>query len=81
MHTRQVPPRTTRRRWRWPAAGPALLAALLLLADFPAGGQAAEGRAMPEFANQSPAVWINSAPLRRAHLKGKVVLIEIWTSI
>ncbi len=36
---------------------------------------------MPEFHNQDPKRWINSAPLTRESLKGKVVLIEIWTSI
>src|ERR1051325_7809321 len=30
----------------------------------------------PEIAGQ---VWINSAPLRLADLKGKVVLVEFWT--
>jgi hypothetical protein len=36
---------------------------------------------LPEFANQSPAVWVNSKPLSKAELAGKVVLIEIWTSV
>ena len=41
----------------------------------------ARGRAMPEFSETSPDKWINSAPLRKADLRGKVVLLEIWTSI
>lgn len=43
--------------------------------------QDALNKLMPEFRNQSPSHWINSKPLKRADLKGKVVLIEIWTSI
>ena len=46
-------------------------------------GQELSGRgsAMPEFTSASPALWLNSKPLTRAELKGKVVLLEIWTSI
>ena len=36
---------------------------------------------MPEFTSKSPSLWLNSKPLTRAELKGKVVLLEIWTSI
>ena len=39
------------------------------------------GAAMPQFENQSPDFWINSPPLRREDLRGKVVLIEVWTSV
>jgi len=35
---------------------------------------------MPEFPEAAPEAWINTAPLRRADLKGQVVLIEIWTT-
>jgi hypothetical protein len=35
---------------------------------------------LPEFGDASPGAWINSPPLRRADLKGQVVLIEVWTS-
>ena len=35
---------------------------------------------MPEFTSHEPHDWINSAPLTLADLKGKVVLIEIWTT-
>ncbi len=59
---------------------PALLLGLLLAAP-PAQAQFWFGkRPMPEFGNQSPAAWLNSKPLNRAELNGKVVLIEIWTS-
>lgn len=71
---------STRRRLRW--AVPALLVALVLAV---AGTAQArfwfQARPMPEFTNQSKAAWINSKPLTRADLRGKVVLIEVWTSI
>lgn len=43
--------------------------------------EAGSHRPMPEFKNQHPSAWINSTPLTRGDLRGKVVLIEIWTSV
>ena len=40
-----------------------------------------QAKTMPEFTQNSPDMWINSAPLKKADLQGKVVLIEVWTSI
>jgi hypothetical protein len=40
-----------------------------------------QAKTMPEFTQSSPEMWINSAPLKKADLQGKVVLIEVWTSI
>ncbi len=40
-----------------------------------------QAKTMPEFTQHSPNMWINSEPLKKADLLGKVVLIEIWTSI
>ena len=37
------------------------------------------GLTLPEPPNQAPEAWINSAPLTKADLQGKVVLVEIWT--
>jgi thiol-disulfide isomerase/thioredoxin len=34
------------------------------------------GKPAPDIANQT---WLNSAPLRMADLKGKVVMVEFWT--
>ncbi len=34
---------------------------------------------LPEFTHTRPSEWINSAPLTRADLRGKVVLIDVWT--
>ena len=52
---------------------------------FPLHGQTrspkGQRRPMPEFTAQSPEHWVNSRPLKKADLKGKVVLLEIWTSI
>lgn len=58
-----------------------LLAATLLLAD--PGAHAAfwsSPRPLPEFSNQSPSAWINSPPLTREVLRGKVVLVEVFTA-
>ena len=41
-----------------------------LLAQYPPQGAA------PELQNK---VWLNSEPLRLAHLRGKVVLLDMWT--
>ena len=60
---------------------PALLLGLLLAAPAAQAQFWFGSRPMPEFANQSPAVWLNSKPLSRTELAGKVVLIEIWTSV
>jgi thiol-disulfide isomerase/thioredoxin len=38
--------------------------------------EAMVGKPAPEIAN---ATWLNSAPLRMADLRGKVVLVEFWT--
>ncbi|HKJ00045.1 MAG TPA: hypothetical protein VKB51_16325 [bacterium] len=62
------------------AAAALLIAGLLLAAS---GAQAAfwfSNRPMPEFTNQSPSAWLNSKPLTREDLRGKVVLIEVFTS-
>jgi hypothetical protein len=49
------------------------------------GGQPEQGRVVAELPNYGPApeltntVWLNSKPLRLAELRGKVVLIDMWT--
>jgi hypothetical protein len=60
----------------------AALAALLLVLALGAAQARSQGEAapMPEFADRSPRAWINSAPLSRADLAGKVVLIEVWNT-
>ncbi|MBI4413966.1 MAG: hypothetical protein HY576_06295 [candidate division NC10 bacterium] len=62
--------------YRW-MPGAVLVLALLV---------AAEGAGLlrpPETAPPAPEVespvWINSAPLRLADLRGKVILVEFWT--
>lgn len=54
------------------ASALSLLPFLFLAAAAPAGE-----RAMPEIVGIS--AWINSPPLTRADLKGKVVLVDFWT--
>ena len=34
----------------------------------------------PQFTQSHPGDWINSAPLKMEDLKGKVVLLDVWTS-
>lgn len=36
-------------------------------------------RPLPEFTQTSPDAWFNSAPLKRDSLRGKVVLVDVWT--
>lgn len=78
------PNKTANVSLRFWLTGLGLLALVLLLAIGASTSSAnldALNKPMPEFQNQSPSHWINSRPLKRAELKGKVVLIEIWTSI
>ncbi len=57
-------------------------AALLALLPLATRGTGAAGRALtlPEFKNTSPDAWVNSPPLTAAGLRGKVVLLEVYTS-
>ena len=66
----------------WIAAGLVLLAAGAILWGPSLGGnQAQAAGTMPEFTATSPEFWINSPPLKKSDLRGKVVLLEIWTSV
>ena len=61
-------------------AGGALVAAVLALwlgAGRPAN--AGDGR-MPEFTRTTADAWLNSPPLKAADFRGKVVLLEVYTS-
>ncbi len=82
---RQISAGSGKTRRAWVAAG-VLAVGLLWAASFwspwgqvsqPSG----EGADMPEFTTTSQQLWINSKPLRKDALKGKVVLLEVWTSI
>ncbi len=53
----------------------ALLCACLVIAA-PA---LAEWQRAPEFTQDRPAAWINAKPMRIADLRGRVVLIDVWT--
>ena len=52
---------------------------LLALFALPQVSALAAPNDMPEFTNDNPDEWFNSAPLKRADLKGKVVLLDVWT--
>ena len=53
----------------------------VLIAALLASGYAWSGEpeAAPELTHSQPADWINSQPLRLADLRGKAVLINVWT--
>ena len=68
-----------RKFWILPAL--AALVALAIFWVFPFESGHARAAPMPEFTATSPDLWVNSPPLRKADLRGKVVLLEIWTSI
>jgi hypothetical protein len=57
------------------------LTVLLLVAVFSlANTQAKPGAVdLPQFTQQDAQRWINSNPLKTEDLKGKVVLVDIWT--
>jgi hypothetical protein len=40
---------------------------------------ASSGPTAPEFPHADPDAWINSPPLRMSALRGKVVLLDVWT--
>ena len=71
--------RKIRRGWLAMAAA-GVLAATLIWA-IPAWSGHGRSGSMPEFTATSENLWVNSKPLRKADLKGKVLLLEVWTSI
>ena len=52
---------------------------LFLAALATACAQAFEQRPLPEFTNDDPKFWLNSAPMRVQDLRGQVLLVDIWT--
>jgi hypothetical protein len=61
-------------------AGGALAAVSLALWLGAARSAGAADARMPEFSRQTADAWLNSPPLKAADLRGKVVLLEIYTS-
>ena len=61
--------------------GAVALIAVLMTLSLPAYSFWKPGMDMPEFTTADPGRWLNSKPLKKADLKGKVVLIEVWTSV
>ncbi len=58
---------------------PLLAACAAILALHPACAVAAQGEPAPEFTHQGEQDWINSPPLQLSELRGKVVLLDVWT--
>jgi thiol-disulfide isomerase/thioredoxin len=56
-----------------------LLITLGAYAPSAAQADAFEPRPLPEFTHQDPAGWFNSGPLSVADLRGRVVLVDVWT--
>jgi glutathione peroxidase-family protein len=57
-----------------------LTVAVGALIVFPSGTIAARAIvAAPEFTQADPSAWINGPPLRMQDLRGKVLLIDVWT--
>ena len=66
------------RSWKRRSLG-AAVAGLLALGGLVALPPA-QAETMPEFRDTSPAAWVNSQPITSASLRGKVVLLEVYTS-
>lgn len=65
-----------------PGAGrflPVVVGTLLLSVAAAAGIGAPRGRPAPEFPRRDPDAWLNSKPLSMAGLRGRVVLLDVWT--
>ena len=43
-------------------------------------GTAEAENTMPEFPRQTADAWLNSAPIKAAELRGKVLLLEVYTT-
>ncbi len=75
--------KATQARW---ISGKTLSVAMIAVAlaagwAMPGKAEFYPGRLMPQFSTTSQALWINSKPLKRRDIAGKVVLLEIWTSV
>ncbi len=57
----------------------AVIALALPLTQAARGGVVRQPLAAPEFTHISADEWLNSAPLKLADLRGKVVLVDFWT--
>ncbi|MGB0845550.1 MAG: redoxin family protein [Thiolinea sp.] len=58
-----------------------LVLIMLILASAPENATANQPkvRIAPEFTHTTPDAWINSQPLQMSELKGKVILLDVWT--
>ena len=63
---------------RFPLPFAAALSACIAALILPAGVGAAAPR-LPQFPAGGPEIWLNSPPLQVEALRGKVVLVDVWT--
>jgi len=59
--------------------GLAVLGALLLWAGAAPKSSPPGARQAPEFPRPGPDDWLNSRPLSMAGLRGRVVILDVWT--
>jgi hypothetical protein len=57
----------------------AVVGALVVLTAMARGAASSGGRQAPEFPRRDPDGWLNSGPLTMAGLRGRVVLLDVWT--
>lgn len=62
------------------AALATVVAAGVLAWAMPSVSTAAEGKAMPEFRHAVAEAWLNSKPLTGSQLRGKVILVDLFTT-
>ncbi len=66
-------------QFRFKLVGSMLALTALMLIGCTQASEVSPSKPLPEFSNRASAEWINSAPLSVEGLRGKVLLVDVWT--